>query len=216
MASEKQTKSERTRQRILKAAAKVVSKYGYAKASVARITMEAGIASGGYYYYFKTRNELFDDLLPMIGEEMLAFIGDRLKNGGWGIDRETRAFEAYLLFLRERPEFCRVFSEAYVYARCAYNKYFAAAIENYVRALQIQETKGYLNVSGDDCALLAHFLTGVRNYVAQLHIERGGEVSEDIGPAVELYRKLLMGNTFRTEPARKAPRRALASGDHAT
>jgi hypothetical protein len=230
MANRKQTKSEQTRQRILAAAAKIVGKYGYAKASVTRITMEAGIASGGFYYYFKSREDIFDELLPALGKEMIAFITERLKGAGWGIEREARSFEAYLAYLRSRPEFYRVYSEAYVYARSAYNKHLSAVIPNFVTALEIQKRKGYLNVKDGELRMLAYFLVGIRNYVSQLLMERTGKVTADIWPAVELYRNLIAGKIFASpasstasasekvmrRPARVASRRtepAEAPGD---
>ncbi len=222
MAKRKQTKSELTRQSILVAAAKVVGKIGYAKASVTRITMEAGIASGGFYYYFKSREDMFDELLPVLGKEMMLFISDHLKDAGWGIERETRAFEMYLAYLRKRPEFYRVFSEAYVYASSAYKKHLAAVVQNFAMALQIQKSKGCLNVRDDEIVLLAYFLLGIRNYVSQLYMERVGKMREDFGPAIDLYRKLIAGFVFRmpdnsesphAEPVPRRPKTARASAD---
>ena len=42
------------------AATKIVGKYGYAEASVARITDEAGVAQGTFYNHFENRQELLD------------------------------------------------------------------------------------------------------------------------------------------------------------
>lgn len=198
MATAKQSKSERTREKILAAAAKVVGKYGYAKASVTRITMEAGIASGGYYYYFKTRDELFEELLPALGQEMLLHIRDRLQGVEWGINHEIRSFEAYLEYLRLRPEFYRVFSEAYVYARNAYTKHFNAIVTDYVKALQIQRTKGFIQSDNDDeLVMLSYFLIGARNYVSQFYMEHNRKVPADTAVAITLYTKLITGKVFR-------------------
>lgn len=160
--------------------------------------MEAGIASGGYYYYFKTRDELFMELLPALGQEMLQYIRDRLHGAGLGIERETRSFAAYLDYLRTRPEFYRVFSEAYVYARQAYTTHFTTVVEDYVKVLQIQRAKGFVQaVSDDDLVLLAHFLIGARNYVSQFYMERNKKVPQDTTAAIELYTKLITGSVFQ-------------------
>src|SRR5438270_12661606 len=137
----RQTKSEQTRERVLVAAAKVVGSVGYAKASITRITSEAKLAAGGFYYYFKTRDELFNELLPALGQEMVAFITERLHGAPWGIEREVLGFAAYLDFLQKKPEFYRVFSEAYVYAPKAYKKHFRTVVDNYCAALRIQARK---------------------------------------------------------------------------
>ena len=66
-----------TKRKIFDAAAKVVGKHGYAGASVARITEEAGVAQGTFYNHFENRQELLDQLLPKIGTDMVYFIRER-------------------------------------------------------------------------------------------------------------------------------------------
>jgi len=202
----RQSKSEQTRERVLLAAAKVVGSVGYAKASITRITTEARLAAGGFYYYFKTRDELFNELLPSLGQEMVEFITERLHGSPWGVEREVKGFAAYLDFLQQKPEFYRVFSEAYVYAPKAYRKHFRTVVDNYCAALRIQREKGYLDVGDSDLPMLAHFLIGVRNYVSQSYMERGTGGKLPVDETIELYRKLLTGSIFHV--ARSTPQRA--------
>ncbi len=194
MAKSTASKSEQTRQRLLLAAAKVVAKVGYHKASIARITSAAKLASGGFYYYFKTREDLFSELLPWIGEKMIAYISSYLDGDIWGIEREIRSFEAYAIFLHENPEFYRIFSEAYVYAPKAYKKHFALVIDNYCDSLRIQKAKGYLEVADDDIPTLAHFLIGMRAYFSQMYV--GKILDGNMEGVLELYRRLLEGDVF--------------------
>ena len=49
-----------TKRKIFDAATRIVGKYGYAEASVARITEEAGVAQGTFYNHFENRQELLD------------------------------------------------------------------------------------------------------------------------------------------------------------
>jgi AcrR family transcriptional regulator len=214
----RQSKSEQTRERVVLAAAKVVGSVGYAKASITRITSEAKLAAGGFYYYFKTRDELFSEVLPALGEEMVAFISQRLHGTPWGIEREVRGFAVYLEFLQSKPEFYRVFSEAYVYAPKAYKKHFRRVVDNYCDALRIQASKGYLDIAESDLPMLAHFLIGVRNYVSQFYMERGSGTKPPPDDAIDLYRKLLMGSVFRDPPragrsASRSTRERTVAGD---
>src|SRR5260370_9469777 len=66
-----------TKRKIFDAATKIVGKYGYAEASVARITEEAGVAQGTFYNHFENRQELLNQLLPKIGMDMVHFIPPR-------------------------------------------------------------------------------------------------------------------------------------------
>src|SRR5438105_8841809 len=93
-------KSEQTRRRILAAAARLVGREGYDKASITRIAREAGVATGLFYYYFPNREALLDQLLPPLGKEMIAFIAERVGPLELGLEREIASFVAYFEFLK--------------------------------------------------------------------------------------------------------------------
>jgi len=196
MSAKPTPKAEATREKLLKAAAKIVGDLGYEKASVAKIAEEAGIASGGVYYYYKSRRQIFDELLPYLGRKMVSFVAERVKHLPWGIEHEVEAFRAYLDFLALNPEFYRIFSEAQVYAPEAYRTNFMATLADFEIALNVQRQKGFLNVEEDDLPVVTYFLTGIRNYVSQLYID-GSDLTEfSIDRAVRVYRKLLVDGLF--------------------
>src|SRR2546430_12913194 len=93
-----------TKRRIFDAAAKMVGKYGYADASVARITEEAGVAQGTFYNHFENRQELLDQLLPKIGIDMVLFIRERTGRSQ-SASQEIERFSPFFDFIREVPEF---------------------------------------------------------------------------------------------------------------
>ena len=62
-------KADANRKGLFQAAAYVVGKHGYANASIGRITERCGLAQGTFYLYFDSRQDLFDQLLPAVGEE---------------------------------------------------------------------------------------------------------------------------------------------------
>lgn len=189
-------KSDATRERLILAAAKVVGRVGYDKASSARIAEEAGIAGGGLYYHFENRQALLDELLPTLGEQMIAHVVSRIERMPWGLEREVASFRAYLEYLVQNPEFYRVFSEARVYAPAAYARNFQATLGDFERALRAQRRKGFLQVRAADLPLAAHFLTGIRNYVSEMHMEATPPKPLRIEAAVRLYRQLLSQGLF--------------------
>jgi TetR/AcrR family transcriptional repressor of nem operon len=65
-------KSERTRERIRIAAAKVLSENGFHATRVIDITTEAGLAEGSFYVYFKDKVEVAQDVLMALLLEHLA------------------------------------------------------------------------------------------------------------------------------------------------
>src|SRR5438067_12778570 len=66
-----------TKLKIFDAATKIVRKYGYAEASVARITEDAGLAQGPLHNHFENRQELLDQSPPKIGIDIVRLIRQR-------------------------------------------------------------------------------------------------------------------------------------------
>lgn len=53
----------KTRENLIEAAKKVISVKGFKEASIQDITEEAGVAKGTFYTYFKTKEEIVEELL---------------------------------------------------------------------------------------------------------------------------------------------------------
>src|SRR5258708_12386434 len=124
-----------TKRKIFDAATKIVGKYGYAEASVARITEQAGVAQGTFYNHFENRQELLDALLPKIGIDMVRFI--RARTGtAQAARQEIERFSAFFDFIREVPEFLRILNEAEFFAPSGYQKHFDNISTAYVRILR--------------------------------------------------------------------------------
>ena len=117
-------------------AAKVVGEYGYADASIGRITEEADIAQGTFYLYFESRQAIFDVLLPHVGADMLVFIGDKVRGAENFLDVEERGFRAFFEYLRLNPGFFRVLNEAEVAAPAAHATHMKLVADRYVRSLK--------------------------------------------------------------------------------
>jgi AcrR family transcriptional regulator len=201
------SKSDMTRRRFLEAAAKVVAREGYPKTSIAKITDEAGMASGSFYYYFRNREELLDQLLPALGKELVAFIIERVGGMAWGLEREVAGFQAYFDFLRVRPEFYRVFTEAQVYVPAAYKTHLQWIIDNYVHALRRQRDRGGLAIAESDLIGLAYTLTGIRNYATQMLLDSNAPGRPTESECIALYRRVLVGGLFekRKSGGRRKP-----------
>ncbi len=191
-------KAKATRSKIVDAAARVVARDGYPKATIAKITTEAGIASGLFYYYFKDKEDLFGELLPELGSAMIAFITERTAHLEHSLDREIARFEAYFEFLGERPEFYRVFTEAQVFVPEAYNKHMRRVMANFASALELLRKPGSIQLPKSDMIPLAYALMGVRNYLTQLLMSGDQSIRFRPKEFVRMYRKLLTDEIFRS------------------
>ena len=96
--SAQQTKSERTRQRILDAAAEVLAERGYADARLTDIAARVGLQAGSLYYHFASREELVAEILRLGIEKswdhVAAAVG-RLPPAATPIDRLAAAIRAH-------------------------------------------------------------------------------------------------------------------------
>jgi AcrR family transcriptional regulator len=72
------TKADKTRTRVLDAAAKVFSRKGYTGTRLADIAAEADMHAGSLYYHFRTREELVDEVLRVGQERVDRFVRDRV------------------------------------------------------------------------------------------------------------------------------------------
>ncbi|MFY8094729.1 MAG: TetR/AcrR family transcriptional regulator [Niveispirillum sp.] len=131
-----QQKNEETRMRLLNAAARVIGKYGYAGCSIARVAARAKVAHGTFYLHFKSQQDLFDQLLPALGAEMLEVIGKAVRDSKSLIELEQRGLTANFDYLVQHPYLHRVTSEAELYAPVAYRQYFEELAKPYKKSLR--------------------------------------------------------------------------------
>jgi AcrR family transcriptional regulator len=137
--AQKLTRAERkdvSKQRLFEAAAAVVGEYGYAGASITRITQRAGIGQGTFYNHFGSRQELLEKLLPAIGHVMLRFIRDQVDPHGSEEVQEQQRFAAFFTFLERNPSFLRILIEAPHFAVEGYQLHMRYVTAGYTRLLR--------------------------------------------------------------------------------
>ncbi|CAN7774176.1 TetR/AcrR family transcriptional regulator [Cupriavidus necator] len=189
------TRAERAdalRNKILAAASAVVGQYGYAEASINRITEAAGIAQGTFYLYFESRQALFDVLLPHVGADMLAYIGESVAGAQSFIEVEERGFLAFFAFLRAHPGFFRVLNEAEVAAPTAHATHMELITTHYVRSLERALAAGEITeFAGEELEALAYMFQAARSYLYMRYVKGGNESKELPDWLVQTYMKLV-------------------------
>ncbi|MEP4380374.1 MAG: TetR/AcrR family transcriptional regulator [Alphaproteobacteria bacterium] len=193
-ASRRPTRAEKaaaTRQDLIEAAAEVVGDHGYADASVARITARANIAQGTFYNYFETRQALFDTLLPELGQDLIAFVGDRVRGSRDTLEMEERGFRAFFEYLAAHPGFYRILNEAETMAPKAHQKHFNALTTRYVAALKQGLDRGDLPAYAEgDLETVVYLLMAARSYLTLRYGLADGKLPEDV---VATYIKFVRG-----------------------
>jgi TetR/AcrR family transcriptional regulator, cholesterol catabolism regulator len=93
------TKSERTRRRILDAAAQVLSRRGYAGTRLTDVAEVAEIQAPAIYYYFPSRDDLVEEVMWSGMAHLTGYVRaqlDGLSPGTAAMDRIEAAVEAHL------------------------------------------------------------------------------------------------------------------------
>jgi len=189
-------KAEQTRSSLYAAAATVVGRDGYENASISKITALAGVANGTFYNYFESRQDLFDKLLPAVGDTLIEFIRGRVDNALPAQDKECARLAAYFEFFEANPGFLRLLNEAEVFAPLAYSEHIQRFSVRYLRALERARDQGELqNFSDDELRAVVFMLLGCRSYMTLLLKQQEGVDSASL---LKAYVKLIFPGLFGT------------------
>lgn len=190
-----------TKRKIFDAATRIVGKYGYAEASVARITEQAGVAQGTFYNHFENRQQLLDQLLPKIGVDMVRFIRERTGTAH-AARQEIERFGAFFDFIREVPEFLRILNEAEFFAPTGYQKHLDNVSTAYVRILRRARQAGTIEgFSDEEFEAIVHMFMGARGYLSRRYSYAEGAVTAVPDHVISAYEKLITRGLF-TSPAK--------------
>lgn len=212
-------KAELVRRALLHAAAEVVGEVGYADASISLITQRCGIAQGTFYNYFKSRQDLFDQLLPNVGRDMREHVrecalgGDGAAANASGKNLsgarnfevlEERGLRGFFSFLERAPYFFRILGEARTFAPAGYQAHYAAIDEQFLKFLQRSLRNGeFPGFKERELELIAHLLIAARSEIAHSYVrseEGGSELPEWV---VATYMKFILYG-LKGQPAKVA------------
>ena len=196
---------ENTLRALFDAAAQVIGEVGYADASIARITARANVAQGTFYNYFESAQDLFDQLLPRLGDSMLDYISARVDPQARGAEREEQRLRAYFRYLEENPEFYRILYEAETLAPAAHARHMETIAAGFVRALRRSRERGEMPEEYEERDLepVAFILLAARGYLSMRYGagRDGGPVPDWV---VRAYGKLVRHGVLRDAPRRPA------------
>jgi len=128
-------RGERTRRRLLDAAASEFGERGFHDASISGITQRAGVALGTFYTYFESKEQMFRALVDHMGRLTRASIAARVADAPDRLTAERLGLEAFIEFARAHKDLYRIVMEAQFVAEDAYREYYRVFSEAYMRNL---------------------------------------------------------------------------------
>lgn len=163
----RQENAERTQEALVEAALRSIHRYGYGKASVSRITEEAGVSQGTLYSYFGSHQSLLAQLLPLEGKRLLDTLGDHGSGPGGYFENERFRFVNLLRYLDGRPYILSLLIEAEVAAPAGFAQYMREIEKRYLvvfrQALRAGEIRQF---SARGFQVIAEVLAGCRAQIA--------------------------------------------------
>lgn len=195
-------KQEKTRRGLLQAAIDIVGDEGYLAATVGKITGRAEVANGTFYNYFDSQQDIFDQLLPYLGERLIAHVRAQVDETLAGAARDRARFVAYFDFCRKNPAFLRVLNEAEVFAPVAYRRHVVAMYEGYLHALERSEAKNEITgYDREELAPVVFMLMGIRSYMTMLYqYSFVGRSALSVETMADIYEKFLTVGLFSKKP----------------
>ncbi|WCT71995.1 TetR/AcrR family transcriptional regulator [Sphingomonas naphthae] len=143
-------KGQATRRKLLDAAAVEFGTRGYAEASVSGIAIRAGVALGSFYTYFEGKEPLFRALVDDMSHQVRHHIHDRLSGVTDRLEAERLGIQAYIEFVRQRPEIYRIVEESQFVAEDAYRRHYDAFAQAYTHGLAHARADGRISEGSDE------------------------------------------------------------------
>ncbi|WP_340151351.1 TetR/AcrR family transcriptional regulator [uncultured Sneathiella sp.] len=196
----REEKAALNRQSLIDSAAVCIGEYGYNDASIAKIADGAGLAHGTFYNYFEDRQDLFDQLLPIKGLDILAYIRRELREATSFIEMERLGLLAFQSYVQINPWFFRLLHEG----RFATPKGHAIHMDNlfqpFVRALKRWQSKGELKgFTEGQLESLAYLMIGARDYLFVRSTAKGTVFKPLEKAQLEAYLELLRSGVLLKE-----------------
>ena len=94
---------------IMNISVNIFAEKGYDGTSVDEIVEKIGVAKGTFYYYFKTKEELFHEIINEGVEKLYQLMEEAIKNAGTKEERIKRILEIEIDFFKQYHDFCLVF-----------------------------------------------------------------------------------------------------------
>lgn len=174
--------------RLLAAAEELFGERTYRHATVAEICARAGIATGSFYAYFGSKQELFVALVRAINADVRAAMKTAIEGASAAAGTEPgqraverAAFRAFFDLLSKRPWIYRIVRESEFVAPGLFQEYYERLARGYARGVR------YAQLSGDvdpryDPEVVAYLYAGAGYCIGMRWAEwtAGGQVPDDV------------------------------------
>jgi AcrR family transcriptional regulator len=168
----KTPRGQRTRLKLLRAAEKVFGDVGFYEARVSEITRAAGVASGTFYLYFQSKEELLRALIRQINHDLRRTLTEGTEHLARRADAEVRGFEIFFYeFMPRHRKLYRIIKQVEFADPPLFEWYYRRLAAGYGRRLRDAMDRGEFRDWDEELAACA--LMGVADFVAMRYVTWG-------------------------------------------
>jgi AcrR family transcriptional regulator len=156
-------------EQLINSSIKVIGTKGFSDASVGDITREAGVSYGLFYLYFKSKDDLLDELIRKYNHELRYFLRVSTKEFTNRIEIEKAGFRAFFKWVHENIFFFNILLEAQIHRPEIFRWHYTMLAERYSSGLGKAIKAGEIKRS--DPEVMAYMLMGVSDFLARKYIQ---------------------------------------------
>jgi AcrR family transcriptional regulator len=189
-------KGARTRSKLVQAAEEVFNTFGYYDASIVKITEAAGVAQGTFYVYFRSKKEIFDEVVADLNRRVRHAMSEAARGATSRLEAERLGFAGFFRFTSEHPALYRVIRQAEFVSPGALRNHYEKVAEGYVAPLREAMDAG--DVTPGDPMILAWLLMAIGESVGLRWIiwdEAKAVPPEVFDEMMVIIERMLGGNT---------------------
>lgn len=186
------------RQRLLRVGEEMFGTQSFEATRVEDLTAAAGLATGSFYRYFSSKQDLLVELLRSLSTELRAHMRRAIEQAPSQRAVERGGFEAFFDFLTRHPHLFQIQRQVEFVAPGAYREYFEELALRYGRGAKEAMVDGQIDPRFDP-EFLAYAYLGLAHFVGMRWVEwtGGGRVPDEIKDQV----LLLLEKALRPEDA---------------
>jgi len=185
-------RDDTTKLRLLQAAEQLFGSAGFKETKVGDITTAAEVAQGTFYTYFKSKEEVLEELVKRTNNDFRHTLKEAIQPFQDRRDAEIAAYYAFLQFFKKHPHMYAVVREAEFFAPETANYYYERIKLSYLPPIKKAIEKGEFRKFSPE--YLAIFLMGIGHYMGMdLLILGQAKETDFIRKLIKLSRLLYKG-----------------------
>lgn len=193
----KTKRGRETLNNLLSAAAQEIYEKGFHNAAISDITRRAGVASGTFYVYFDSKDDLYKFLLLQCSHMIRRHLNQMTKNCKDRKEVEEVGLREWIRFVQENQYMYHIIWESLYVDKQLFVDYYTTFSQSYIKGIDAAKERGEV-APEIDSEVLAWTLMGASNFLG-LKWGLFDDHPDNIDYVVRNFMRIITGNIFPAE-----------------